>query len=194
MPTPEQIKAHLDAYRLRTLGVTVVDVAPATNIATAWDVIAGDLNDKMGGLIAQGDAWQATSVTNNWSSAVAAYQTAGSRGATDVGPEIDAAGNPGVTQSYTQRAWTLNSALAAVNSSAAASEADAQLAEGYAKQMYGLYQSAIARGMGLTNPNAGSWGWGDVAIAAAAAGLVVGTGAFFYEAAKRTRRRGARRR
>ena len=117
----------------------------------SWDDAATSLNSNMGGLLAQGDSWMTyrdPSGTPVWNSAITAYKSAGAQGASVVGPTIDSAGNPGVTQPLTQKAWTLNSALQAVNPAADASKADAELAQGYAKQMYGLYQQAIALGRG----------------------------------------------
>jgi hypothetical protein len=113
----------------------------------SWELSAVDLNNKVGALIAQGDAWAATpnATVQDFVSAVYAYQQAGAAGATDVGPEIDDSGNANVTRPYTQRAWTLNAALAAVNGSTS-SQADVDLAAQYAKQMYADYQTAIALG------------------------------------------------
>jgi hypothetical protein len=124
----------------RSLGATVV--TPIT-----WDQCALDLNNQVGGLIAQGDAWAATpsATTQDLVSAVYAYQQAGVAGVNNVGPEIDAAGHPGITQPYTQKAWTLNAALAAVNATTS-SQADVDLASQYIRQMYGAYQTAIALG------------------------------------------------
>ena len=145
-----------------------------------FDQAASDLNDKMGGLLTQGDSWQSSNVTGAMSSAVQAYQAAGAAGATQVGPEIDAAGNPGATQKLTQQAWTLNAALAAVNSTTSTA-ADAQLAGQYAKQMYAIYQQAIAVGMGT----AGEASWSQILAWGLGIGTVAGIGIFLYDAQRR---------
>jgi hypothetical protein len=128
-------------------GQPVLPPPPAPPAPPTWDEVAVDLNNKVGALIGQGDAWAATpnATVQDFVSAVYAYQQAGVAGATSVGPEIDDAGRPEITQKYTQAAWTLNSALAAVNATTSTA-ADVDLAAQYAKQMYGNYQTAIALG------------------------------------------------
>ena len=169
MPTPETV---------RYLGA---DPAPVIMTPMTFDQAAKDLNDKMGGLLTQGDSWQSSNVTGAMSSAVQAYQAAGQAGATQVGPEIDAAGNPGVTQKYTQQAWTLNAALAAVNATDTATASDAALAAQYAKQMYALYQQAIGIGGGT----AGEMPWNTVLVWGLGIGTLAGLGIFLYDSKSR---------
>jgi hypothetical protein len=79
--------------------------------------------------------------TPSYTGALTTYQNAGLTGATTIGPEIDAAGLPSVTQAYTQQAWRLNGQLAALTGSDLTT---AQTAQNYAKSMLGLYQGAVA--------------------------------------------------
>jgi hypothetical protein len=151
---------------LRLIGAT-------TPTAPSWDGIAYDLNSKVGMVISLGDAWM-TSNPPGYVNAVYSYQQAGQAGASVVGPEIDAAGAPNSTQPLTQKAWTLNSALASVNSTTS-TEADAELAQGYAKQMYGLYQQAIAMGRGGVVSTSRLW------IRGLWLGGIAGLGYFLYE-------------
>ena len=95
----------------------------------SWDDAATSLNSNMGGLLAQGDSWMTYRVSLGDARLEFrdhGVQSAGAQGASVVGPTIDSAGNPGVTQPLTQKAWTLNSALQAVNPAADASKADAE--------------------------------------------------------------------
>jgi len=122
-----------DALFGRAVGAAV----PATNYAQAQI----DLAAVQAGASA-GDTYLAAS---EYANAVQAYQAVGVSGATVVGPEIDLAGAPNATQPFTQKAWVLNAALAAINSSAPA-QSDAQQAQSLIGQMIALYQQAIAAG------------------------------------------------
>jgi hypothetical protein len=134
---------------------------PAPPPPPTWNEVATDLNNKVGGLIAQGDAWAATpnATVQDYVSAVYAYQQAGQAGATSVGPEIDDAGRPEITQKYTQAAWTINASLAAVNATTS-TPADVDLAAQYAKQMYSNYQTAIALGKSGLRSSGEVWNTG----------------------------------
>lgn len=92
----------------------------------------------------------------DFSDATKAYQAAGQAGASNVGPEIDAAAS-GATTSLTGAAWTLNGQLAALVPSGAPdphnglpspyfTHADADQARALVVQMIDLYQQAIVAG------------------------------------------------
>ncbi len=181
----------LDPYRVRVVGAAAA-ATPVIMTPMTFDQAAADLNNKMAGLLTQGDSWMASSVTGNWASAVQSYQAAGAAGVAQIGPEIDASGNPNATQPFTQKAWTLNAALAAVNSTSTAAQPDALLAQGYAHQMYDLYQQALAVGMGT----AGQPSWGNVLAWGLGLGLLGGVGVFLYDTQGRhaRARKGRRRR
>src|SRR5271157_2643760 len=107
-----------------------------------------DLQTSIGSQVIAGDAaWSA----GNYSAAVTAYQSAGQQGAAVIGPEIDAAGYPAVTQKYTQQAWQLNGTLAAVNPTTA-QQPDALVAQTLAYKIQQLYTAAMNAGMKAANP------------------------------------------
>jgi hypothetical protein len=88
--------------------------------------------------------------------AVVAYQGAGNFGAVTVGPEIDAQ-TGGSSKPLTGQAWDINTNLAAVTNNGASAQ-DAQMAQGFARQMQNLYQTAIqlppaSSGGGSTQPS-----------------------------------------
>jgi hypothetical protein len=89
--------------------------------------------------LANGDSAQGAGM---WDAAVVAYQGAGNFGAVTVGPEIDAQ-TGGSSKPLTGQAWDINTNLAAVTNNGASSQ-DAQMAQGFARQMQNLYQTAIA--------------------------------------------------
>lgn len=155
----------------------------AATPAVTWDEAATDLNNQVGALISQGDLWAATAnpTVQDFVSAVYAYQQAGVAGATKIGPEIDSAGRPEVTQKYTQQAWTLNAALAAVNATTS-TQADVDLASEYAKQMYAAYQTAIALGKSGLKSSGEMWKTGLFL------GGIGALGAWLYEKATRGER------
>lgn len=155
--------------------------APSGSIAQAQTDLTA-----MQTTVTAGDTYlQAAEYTN----AVQAYQAAGNAGATVVGPEIDLSGAPNTTQPITQQAWTTNAALAAVNSSTS-TQADATLAQGYAKQMVTLYQQAIAAGQGAlqsnSDPSGGpSSGVGTTTAIVLGAGAIIGIAWALYSRSKR---------
>lgn len=93
---------------------------------------AADLANELSAVISQGDAALAS---GNAAQALASYQAAGMTGATAIGPEIDLAGYPQVTQPLTQQAWQLNGDLQ--------STTDATIAQDLVRQMQLLYETAI---------------------------------------------------
>lgn len=111
--------------------------------ANSYSQASVDLANQVVAVIAAGDIYMNASPAE-LTQAVSSYQAAGNAGATSVGPEIDAAGSP-FTSAFTQQAWTLNAALAAVNATTPAM-IDARIAQSYAKQMSALYTQAIALG------------------------------------------------
>jgi hypothetical protein len=125
---------------------------------------------------------------NDFKGAVTAYQAAGNAGATSVGPEIDLAGQPTVTQPYTQQAWTMNAALAAVNSSSP-SEADALTAQSYIRQMIVLYEQAITAGGGggaiVVAPGGSNVGALKALGVAAGVGAATGLAYYFWQRSRR---------
>jgi len=148
--------------------------------AVATGVYAQATTDLQNEVIAAAGAGDTYLAANDFKGAVTAYQAAGNAGATSVGPEIDLAGNASVTQPYTQQAWTLNAALAAVNSSSP-TQADAQTAQGYIRQMIGLYQQAIvAGGGGAIVPTSSGSNVGALKALGVAAGAGVVTGIIYY--------------
>jgi hypothetical protein len=104
--------------------------------------------------VANGDSAQAGGL---FDAAVVAYQSAGQFGADTVGPEIDAQ-TGGSSKPLTGQAWDINTNLAAVTNSGSSAQ-DAQSAQGFARQMQNLYQTAIAMpaasaGGGTATPSA----------------------------------------
>ena len=141
-----QIMANHDAMMLAGPPGTLQASGPYAQAQT-------DLNNQVGVTIQAGDAYLAAKEYGN---AIQAYMAAGNAGATSIGPEIDLAGAPNVTQPYTQKAWLLNGALQQAGGSATAAgkmpaAQDAQVAQGYAKQMLAYYQQAIAAGSATPN-------------------------------------------
>jgi hypothetical protein len=104
--------------------------------------------------VANGDAAQAQGL---FDAAVVAYQSAGQFGADTVGPDIDAQ-TGGSSKPLTGQAWDINTNLAAVTNNGASAQ-DAQSAQGFARQMQNLYQTAItmpaaSAGGGSATPSA----------------------------------------
>ena len=98
-----------------------------------------------------------------YANAISAYQAAGNAGATVVGPDIDLAGAPNITQPITQQAWALNGRLATglwliggklvPLASSNTYEAGAAAAAAV-RQMVTYYQQAIAAGSAAVASNA----------------------------------------
>jgi hypothetical protein len=140
MPTPD-----LTAYRRRLLGVLVDTADPYAQSSI-------DLDNQV---LAPLGAASTYLGEGQYQAAVTAFQAAGEAGATAVGPEIDLVGAANVTQPITQRAWVINGALAAVNSTTTAALSDAIAAQQFANQMAALYQTAIdagRRALAVTQP------------------------------------------
>ena len=142
------------------------------------------LANQVSAVVAAGDTYMASS---EYASAVSAYKAAGNAGASSVGPAIDAAvpANLPLTQPLTQQAWTLNAALASVNPTNP-TQADANLAQSYAKQIVALYYQAIVTGR---SPNP-TGAWKDTAIVLASVGAAAGLIAALYVATHHKRLRG----
>jgi hypothetical protein len=122
--------------------------------------------------------------------AITAYVAAGNSGATVVGPEIDLAGYPNVTQPWTQAAWQLNTALAAIGAqTTTATATDATSAQTLAYNMLTLYQGAIAAGQqaemgGQSGTSAGAPAQVGMALLAPAIVLVGSAAGLLYAAWK----------
>lgn len=78
--------------------------------------------------------------------AITAYVAAGFEGATELGPTIDLAGYPNVTQPFTQAAWQINKSLSQLGTKTIQVQSDADSAKEMAYEMYSLYRAAIAAG------------------------------------------------
>ena len=92
-------------------------------------------------VIASGDQSLAA---GQYATAVVFYQAAGASGANVVGPEIDGQ-TGGASKPLTQQAWAINGNLAAVNNvDGSATQADAESAQGFVRQMQNLYTQALA--------------------------------------------------
>ena len=107
--------------------------------AYTYDQASTDLQNQVAAVITAGDSYLAAGEVAN---AISSYQAAGNAGATVVGPEIDLAGQPNLTQGWTQWAWALNGQLAAI-SATSTSTTDGTNAQNIAKQMLTIYQDAI---------------------------------------------------
>ena len=163
--------------------------------STPYDQSSADLQNQVVLASQAGDTYVASNEFNN---AIQAYQAAGNAGATSVGPEIDLAGAPAVTQPLTQQAWTLNAALAAVDATStntATAASNAALAQGYIRQMIALYQQAIAAGQaslgGGIVPASPSGNAASIMKAlgiAAGAGALVGLGYAMFRSSHASRR------
>lgn len=143
--------------------------------ADPYTTAYSDLSNQVQAVITAGDQYLAA---KEYSSAVQSYQAAGMAGATSVGPEIDLAGAPNVTQPITQTAWTVNAQLAAI-ASTNATAATASQAQTLAKQMLDLYVNAISAGrtaLQNTAPTATPGAEGGIG-APAAIGIAVGIAA-----------------
>jgi hypothetical protein len=165
----------------------VGDAAAAASIpADAYSAAETALANQVSAVVAAGDTYMNASPPE-YSSAVAAYQGAGSAGAVSIGPAIDAAvpANIKITQPFTQQAWTLNAALAAVNAAPNASQSDARLAQSYAKQIVALYNQAIIAGRNPVPTN----GWKDTVIILLGVGAATGLAAAVYVATHKGARR-----
>jgi len=137
---------------------------------TSFAQASSDLDTTVGVYISQGAvAWNA----GNYPAAVTAYQQAGQAGAQTVGPEIDSAGQPSVTQYYTQQAWNLNTALAAIPATTA-TQAQALEAQTLAQKILSLYKAAIVAGTGAANAPSQSSSMLTTALVLGAIGVLGG--------------------
>jgi len=100
-----------------------------------------DLSEKVQAQATSGDSSLSSS---QYAAAITSYIAAGNAGATAVGPEIDLAGYPNLTQPWTQGAWQINAQLAAL--AGKTDQASAQTAQTYVYTMISQYQGAIAAG------------------------------------------------
>lgn len=137
---------------VHTLGQTMTEhhrygVGDAAAFAKAQTDLAS-----MGVPAAQGD-WAYS--TGDYVSAITLYKQAGNTGAVTVGPEIDAAGAPQVTQQYTQTAWQINdSQLGPLQP--VSDQQIAQTAQQAVRSMLQNYQTAITAGLAaLAQPGPG---------------------------------------
>lgn len=89
-----------------------------------------------------GDSLESSDITG----AINAYVAGGYAGATVVGPMIDLAGYPNVTQAWTQEAWQLNGTLSKIGTQTIQTQNDVTTAKTLAYQMQSLYTGAIAAG------------------------------------------------
>jgi uncharacterized protein (DUF779 family) len=119
---------------------------------------------------------------NDWAGAVNSYQAAGDQGFHVVGPAIDQAGAPSITQPITQQAASLNATLQALNGTSS-TQIDAQTAQGLAKQMASLYAQAIDAGR-ATQASGGGMTFAQKIWAAVAIGAVLGSGYAYYQSTK----------
>jgi hypothetical protein len=160
---PPQINAQLTP---RGFGAP----APAT---TAYAQSNTDLT-AMTNSVSAADTYLAA---GEYSNAVTAYQAAGDSGAQVIGPEIDLAGAPNVTQPITQQAWQINGQLALIPATGA-TQASATQAQTYAKQMLALYQQAITAGNGAASSNTPGGGpsGGPQTSTGTATAIVIGGG------------------
>lgn len=115
------------AIRMRTMSARIGMGDAASDLAT------------FNGFISNGDTAQAQSL---FDLAVIAYQQAGKMGVETLGPDIDAQ-TGGSSKPLTGQAWDMNTNLAGVTNNGASSQ-DAQSAQGWARQMQGLYTTAIS--------------------------------------------------
>jgi len=165
------------------IGMTAGAAGPTPpSPAYTFDQASTDLQNQVASVIASGDTYLSSGEVAN---AIQAYQAAGQAGATSVGPEIDLAGQPNLTQGWTQWAWQLNQQLAAISGSST-STTDAQTAQNLAKQMLTVYQDAIqiATGQGgaiqvppqviVGTPPARNPPSSEVAVGAAVLGVAAG--------------------
>lgn len=126
---------HTNLYAERRLGFGQ-PIAPAARVGM------GDVPTDLAAFnqfISTGDKAQGMGL---FDPAVVSYQEAGQFGADTLGPEIDAQ-TGGVSKPLTGQAWDINTNLAAVRS-AAATQSDAQNAQGFARQIQNLYQTAVS--------------------------------------------------
>jgi hypothetical protein len=112
--------------------------------AAAFGAAQRDLATSMGTVVAQGDF---SFTAGDYQAAMQSYKNAGAYGAQTLGPEIDAAGAPNVTQPLTQEAWTLNDSQLAHIDPTTNDQNLAQMAQSTAHSMVALYQRAIAAGI-----------------------------------------------
>lgn len=143
-----------NSHATGTSGADIVTLGFVGAVTSAFSQAQSDLDSQVTENISEGDTFLASS---NYESAIASYQKAGQAGATVVGPEIDLAGAPAVTQPLTHQAWVTNGDLAAIPGASAATLENADLAQTYAKNNAALYQQAINDGSAaVTLPNAGA--------------------------------------
>jgi hypothetical protein len=123
--------------------------AAVEGLGTAADFDAADkqLVALVSAAITVGDTLFAA---NDFTHAVAAYQDAGQQGVEQVGPAIDKAGAPNVTQPLTQSAFKLNGPLhdktVVGDPNTVVTQLQAFGAQQIAKNMQGLYAQAIVAG------------------------------------------------
>jgi hypothetical protein len=106
--------------------------------AMALGIQAGDAKAGLGSATAP--------ATPDYQGAIQAYQQAGNLGANAIGPEIDAAGAPNITQPFTQPAWQTNVALAGIQTSSSSTQGDASSARDLVNAMLSYYQQAVQAG------------------------------------------------
>ena len=151
---------------------------PARMIGAPADLYGqaqADLATKMQTQLTVGDT---ANTAGQYVQAITAYVAAGNAGATVIGPEIDLAGYPNVTQPWTQAAWQMNGALATIAATTTPTQTDATSAQTIAYDMLSYYQSAITAGQqaalkdapGNTTPPGTAK---DVGVPLAIAGVVV---------------------
>jgi hypothetical protein len=120
--------------------------AKQTGTGRVFRLGLGDANGDLQALGTTIAAADSTMASGQYGLAVTMYQSAGATGASTVGPEIDSQTN-GSSKPLTQQAWAINGNLQAVNSDVnTATAADAQSAQGFARQMLNIYQQALAGG------------------------------------------------
>jgi hypothetical protein len=145
--------------RLPPVGLGATTALPSFTAPTsgAYEQAATDLQNQMIAVIQAGDSYYGA---GEYQQAISSYQAAGNAGATGIGPEIDLGPAPNLTQPLTQKAWLLNSALAAVPTTSNASS-DADNASQLVVQMATYYEQAITTGnaaasAGTSDPIAGT--------------------------------------
>ena len=163
---PARVVAHV---KRRGLGA----VAPPSTAVSAYNQANTDWQNQVVAVINAGDTYLNEGST---AQALSSYQAAGAAGATSLGPEIDLIGYPRASQPWTQKAWKLNTLLAATTS-----VADAQT---FVKNMSLFYQIALSavadRINGISDETAlPSLGGSQIAYAAGLAILAGGAWSIF---------------
>ena len=173
----------------RTVGVVSTPTATApTSPTNPYGQALIDLQNMVQTPIGIADSYLGN---KDYASALTAYQAAGQVGATVVGPEIDLVGAPAYTQPLTQQAWITNKTLASISP---ANQANATLAQSFAKQMLATYVAAIQAGQTAFNGgNPGSvptpsWSATEVIPWMLGTGLALGLGVAYMDARKSRQR------